>query len=127
MPIALARIETQHPSRYLGQFCKHAAAMGDGAHSPRMHLHPGMRRDVQVEAHCGQTAGTVTFAPWGRCELTVDPGILTVRIESADEEGLRRIQDIVTKDLARFSSRDPLAVSWQRDEAPGEGTRPDPT
>ena len=49
MPIALARIETQRPSRYLGQFCKHAAAMGG-------------RRS------------------------------------------------------ARFSSRDPLTVRWQRDE-----------
>jgi hypothetical protein len=120
MPIALARIETERPSRYLRQFCKHAAAMGDVAHSPRMHLHPGMRRDVQVEAHHGEAAGTVTFDPWGRCELAAEAGFLIVRIESADEEGLQRIQDIVTNDFARFSSRDPLTVRWQRDEPSGE-------
>jgi hypothetical protein len=78
-----------------------------------------MRRDVQVEAHYDETAGTVTFDPWGRCELAADAGTLSVRIESADEEGLQRIQDIVTNDFARFSSRDPLTVRWQRYETPG--------
>lgn len=124
MPIALARIETQRPSRYLGQFCRHAAAMGDSAHSPRMHLHPGMRRDVQVEAEYGETAGTVTFGSWGRCDLAAEAGTLTVRIEAADEDGLHRIQEIVTNDFVRFSSRDPLSVRWQRDEVSGEPSPP---
>jgi hypothetical protein len=119
MPIALARIETQRSSRYLGQFCKHAAAMGGGAHSPRMHLHPGRRREVQVEARYGETAGTVTFGSWGRCDLVAEAGLLTVRIESADEDGLRRVQEIVTGDFAWFSSRDPLTVRWQRSPRSG--------
>jgi hypothetical protein len=51
MPILQAQIQTERASRYLVQFCKHAAAMGSGGHSPRMHLHGVMtRREVQVVA-----------------------------------------------------------------------------
>ena len=51
MPILQAQIQTERASRYLVQFCKHAAAMGSGGHSPRMHPHGVMtRREVQVVA-----------------------------------------------------------------------------
>jgi hypothetical protein len=123
-PILEARIETERPSRYLVQFCKHAAAMGGGEHSPRAHLH-GMaaaRRDVQVRADWSDTRGTVTFTPWGRCTLSAGDGSLAVRIEAADEDGMRQIRDVVTRDLDRFSRRDPLAVTWHRTDTPGTHT-----
>jgi hypothetical protein len=119
MPILEAQIETERASRYLVQFCKHAAAMGSGGHSPRMHLHGTVaRREVQVAAQWSDTSGTVTFTPWGLCTLAADAGILTVRIDTADEDGLAQIRDVVTRDLHRFSQRTPLAVCWQRSEDP---------
>jgi hypothetical protein len=114
MPSLEARIETEQPSRYLVQFCKHAAAMGSRVHGMAGH------REVQVSAEWSDTSGIVTFIPWGRCALTTDANILTLRIDSPDEEGARQIQDVVTQDLARFSRRNPLTVTW--DQPPAAGT-----
>jgi hypothetical protein len=85
-----------------------------------MHLQGVMaRREVQVAADWSDTSGTVTFSPWGRCTLGADADTLTLRIEAADQDGLSQIRDIVTRDLQRFSSRDPLTVSWQQSETFG--------
>ena len=106
MPILNAQVHTDRASRYLGQFCKHAAAMGDGGHTPRMHLHATMaRREVRVTAEWSDTSGTVTFTPWGRCTLTADADTLTLRIDAADEDGLTQIRDIIDRDFERFSRR----------------------
>jgi hypothetical protein len=113
MPILEARIETERASRYLAQFCKHAAAMGSGGHTPRMHLHGMMaRREVRVAAEWSDTRGTVTFTPWGRCTLVADADTLTLQIDATDEDGLGQIRDVITRDLERFSRRDPLTVTW---------------
>lgn len=113
MPILNAEIQTERASRYLVQFCKHAAAMGAGGHTARMHLHPTMARgEVQVAADWSDTLGTVTFTPWGQCALTADGDTLTLRIEAADEDGLTQIRDVIDRDFERFSHRGPLIVTW---------------
>lgn len=118
MPILNARIPTERAGRYLAQFCKHAAAMGGDGHTARLHPHgPAARREVRVTAEWSDTSGTVTFTPWGECTLTADAGALTVRIDAPDEEGLDRIRDIVTRDFERFSRREQLTVTWQRQES----------
>ncbi|HEU4945769.1 MAG TPA: DUF2218 domain-containing protein [Kribbella sp.] len=122
MLIAEARIETERPSRYLVQLCKHAASMAGSSH--RAHLHLGgapARHEVQVDAEWSDTHGTVVFSSWGRCALAAGANTLTVRIEATDEQSLRRIQDVVTGDLDRFGRRDGLTVSWRRSEATGDG------
>ena len=125
MPILQAQIQTDRASRYLIQFCKHAAAMGDGRHGPRMHLQGVIARsEVQVTADWSDTRGTVTFAPWGRCILGADAGTLTLRIEAADQDGLTQVRDIISRDLKRFSNRDPLTVTWQEAETPGAAPFP---
>ena len=107
-----ARIATDRPERYLAQFCKHAAGMGGGGHA-RMHQpdHDPVA-DVDVDAEWSDAHGLVTFSPWGTCTLTADETTLTLRIQARDEEDLRRIEGIVTRDLDRFGRRDGLAVSW---------------
>ncbi|GAA0401853.1 hypothetical protein GCM10009530_62160 [Microbispora corallina] len=117
MRILQAHIRTERASRYLVQFCKHAAAMGGGGHTSRMHLHgPMVRSEVRVAAEWSETSGTVTFTPWGQCTLVADPGTVMLRIEAADEDGLVQIRDVVTRDFERFSRRDPMTVTWERPE-----------
>lgn len=125
MPSSQAQVQTDRASRYLVQLCKHASAMGGGGHGPRVHLQGSMaRRDVQVAADWSDTSGTVTFTPWGRCVLAADAGTLTLRIDAADEDGLSQIRDIITRDLQRFSTRNPLTVTWQQAETPGTAPIP---
>lgn len=111
MQAAEARIETERPSRYLVQLCKHAAAMGagGGGHPPRLHARP----DVRVSAEWSESRGTITFDPWGRCTAEANLNVLTLRVEAADDENVRRIQDILTRDLDRFGRRDNLTVRWR--------------
>jgi hypothetical protein len=114
VPIVEAHIETDRPSRYLQQFCKHAAAMGtdhNGAHRHTRHS-PGPRT-VRVDADWSETRGVVTFTPWGRCTITTDGATLTVRIEADDEDDLKSIQDVVSNDFDRFGRRDGLQVTWR--------------
>ena len=41
------------------------------------------------------------------------PGRLAVRAQAADEESLRRIQDLLTVRLQKFGRRERLTVAWQ--------------
>lgn len=42
------------------------------------------------------------------------PGLLAVRVEAADEESVRRIQDLLTSRLQKFGRREHLTVNWRR-------------
>jgi hypothetical protein len=120
MLISEAQIDTDRPSRYLVQFCKHAAAMGaTQGHGPRVHLRALLtRREVQVHAEWSDTHATVTFTPGGQCTLVADANTLTLHIEATDEDNLRRIQEVITRNFDRFGRREHLTVTWQRPEAP---------
>ena len=121
MPSLQAQIQTDRASRYLVQFCKHAAAMGaTRGHGFRSHL-PGRSagRDVQVSAEYFENRGVVTFTPWGRCTITATPATLMIEIDATDPNNLQRIRDIITRDLDRFSHRNPLTISWHQPDVPG--------
>jgi hypothetical protein len=121
MPTAEARIETARASRYLVQFCQHAAAMG-GAHGHRPQMHDGdrerVRREIQVKADWSETEGIVHFTPWGRCTLKAMETALELRVDATDDEKLMHIQEIITADMLRFGRRDQLTVSWRRIDTP---------
>ncbi len=122
MLTAEAQIETQRPGRYLVQLCKHAAAMaGTRGHRPRVHAGSDARagREVQVHAEWSETRGVVRFDPWGQCAIQASADRLTLRVEATDEEALRQIQDVLTRDLGRFGRRERLTLNWHRPEAPG--------
>ena len=101
------------------RLCTHAASMGRAhGHEPRVHLSESLSRgEVDVQAQLSDTHGTVTFSPWGRCEIVATTTALLLRIEASDEERLRRIQDIVTRDLDRFSGSEQLAIEWRQTDA----------
>ncbi|MGH3192518.1 MAG: DUF2218 domain-containing protein [Streptosporangiaceae bacterium] len=115
MLTAEARLQTEQPSRYLVQLCRHASLINHKIlqrHGAKAQVRP----EVQ-HVEWSDTDGTLTFS-WGRCMMQAGPGTLTVRAEAANEENLQRIQDLIARNLERFGRRDHLKVNWQRPGAP---------
>jgi hypothetical protein len=131
MPTAEARIDTDRPSRYLVQLCRHIGHMGDPSrrfrHRPAApHVNEEERGDVQLSiVESSDTHAVIDFAPWGRCTMRAEPNVLTLRVDATDEENLRRLQDVLTRNLTRFGRRDRLEVAWLGPDAgaPGESPR----
>src|SRR5215469_14140941 len=110
MLTAEAHVQTEHPDRYLVQLCRHAQQVHRLRHRPSHGRADAQPPKVEHVEWSG-TRGTVDFG-WGRCTMQASGKLLTLRAEAADEEGLQRVQDIVTQDIERFGSRDHLTVSW---------------
>lgn len=115
-----ACVETDRPSRYLVQLCRHFNHQGRHLpHRPRTHhggewhAHP----EGQAQVEWSETHGTVNFG-WDQCTMQATPDTLTLRAEAADEETLQRIQGLLAGHLNRFGRRDDLTVNWQRPIAP---------
>jgi hypothetical protein len=115
MLTAEALVETQYPARYLAQLGRHAGKMSEHRlHRPRAHGGGGTQPQV-TEADWSETAGTVSLS-WGRWSMQALPGTLRLRAEAADEESLRRIQELITARLEKIGRRDQLTVGWQATE-----------
>lgn len=116
MPVAEAHVPTPRAGRFLVQLCRHADAMSGKA----LHLHgdrAGQARPEVLRVEYSDTEGSIEFN-WGQCVLRSTSDTLAVRVEVADEERLRQIQDLLTADLERFGRRDGLQVTWERVESP---------
>ncbi len=115
MLTAEARIQTEHPSRYLAQLCRHANSINHKIlrlHSGKVQVRPELQH---VEWSGNDGALTLT---WGRCTVHAGPDTLTVRAHATNEENLQQIQNLITRNLERFGRRDHLKVNWQRPVAP---------
>ncbi|MEV6041146.1 DUF2218 domain-containing protein [Nonomuraea sp. NPDC052116] len=123
MPTAEARVATERAGRYLAQLCRHATQMGHGfpAH-PGRDRHMGSERPKNVQAEWSETSGTITV-DGGSCVLEATAEALTLRIEAEDEDGLQRLQTLLTRNITRMGRRDSLAVDWSRTDA-NAGTAP---
>jgi hypothetical protein len=127
-PIAMlaaeADIRTEHAARYLARLCGHAAKMGTAGrrlgHRRPSHAPGGAPPQVR-RVECAATEGTVTL-DWGRWTMRALPGLLTVRAEAADEENLRRIQDLLTTRLGNLGRREHLTVAWRAGTAEARTT-----
>lgn len=111
MLTSYARLETARPSRYLVQLCRHASEMGRyRLHRPRDH--GGEAGPPRVRhAEWSEGRGLVSF-DFGRCHLRADTHVLTLRVEAADVDALRRMQVLLAKRLEMMGRRDRLAVVW---------------
>ncbi|MFE9880648.1 DUF2218 domain-containing protein [Streptomyces sp. NPDC005784] len=125
MPTAEARVVTDRPSRYLVQLCRHFSNKGRHL-GRRLHGHAGgdeqALRDMravaeQAEVEWSDIEGQVALA-WGRISLRVTPGVLSLHVEAAADDDLRRLQDLVAGHIERFGRRDGLRVHWQSPETP---------
>ena len=103
-----AHVETERASRYLAQLCRHFGNLR--RHESR--LEEQAPSDLQVNVEWSDTHGIITF-DWGRCTLRAEPDALTLSAEAPDEEGLRRVKDLVGGHVERFGSRDHLSVTWR--------------
>ena len=119
MLTAEADIQTEHAARYLERVCGHAGKMGAAGHRlghrPLSHARGDGPPEVR-HVECSGTEGTVSLN-WGQWTMRALPGLLAVRAEAADEQCLRRIQDLLTVRLQKFGRREHLTVNWRRSEA----------
>jgi hypothetical protein len=111
MLTAEARVQTGQPGRYVTQFCRHARQVHRLRHQPPAHDGGAQPPEVR-SAECSGTRAVVSFG-WGQCTMVATPGTLTVRVEAADAEKLRLVQDIVARDVERFGKRERLTLDWQ--------------
>lgn len=90
-----AQVPTASASRYLQQVCKH------WSHKFAVEFTP--------------EHGTIPFSEDRRCDLSAADGILTLRVEAADDAILERTQDVVIDHLKRFAFREDLGdIRWQK-------------
>ena len=119
MLTAEADIQTEHAARYLERVCGHAGKMGAAGHRlghrPPYHARGGGPPEVR-HVECSGTEGTVSLN-CGQWTMRALPGLLAVRVEAADEQSLRRIEDLLTTRLQKFGRREHLTVTWRRPEA----------
>jgi hypothetical protein len=124
MPTAEAHVQTDQPSRYLVQLCKHARQVHRLRHRPPAHNGSEGQPPPRVQhVEWTDTDGVVSFG-WGQCTLLATPNMLTLRAEAASEETLRRVQEIVASDIERFGKRERLQVTWQRSHPQPPATQP---
>ena len=118
MPTAEAQVPTERASRYLVQLCRHANQMG-GHRMTRLPDHiradPQARHDMprNVAAEWSDTQGTISV-DGAACTLRATAGALALRADAVDDDTLVRLQEMITRNLGRFSRREPLTVTWRR-------------
>ncbi len=126
---ANARVGTERPGRYLVQLCQHIGHMSDKTRSLR-HGAPGngpARDQVEITVvESSDIHAIVEFAPWGRCVMRAEHNLLTLHLEATEEENMRRLQEILTRNLTRFGRRDHLEVRWDRPGTSAEPGSPKP-
>jgi hypothetical protein len=92
-----------------------------GRHGPGRHGPGGHERSEIRNVEWSDTRGVID-AGWGRCTLTAEPDALVVRVEAADEDGLRLLQEMVAHRVETIGSRERLKVRWEG-RAPADGSR----
>jgi hypothetical protein len=119
MLTAEAHVQTERPSRYLVQLCRHAHQMGQRRlHRARTHGGGDTQAPPEVQhVEWSDTHGIVRLS-LGQWTMEATPDTLTLRAEATNEKDLQRIQDLVAGRLEMIGRRDRLTVTWQRPDAP---------
>jgi hypothetical protein len=92
-----AHVITESPARYAKQLASHL-----GHKLPFTH-DDDRSWTVQLETAQGL--------------LVAGDGVLSLHVESSDEETLARLQDVLARHLERFGQRHELTVAWHRNAA----------
>ncbi|MDN6855267.1 DUF2218 domain-containing protein [Pseudomonas sp. CAN2814] len=93
MPASHATVPTPEAARYLKRLCNHFAH--------------------KLPVELTEERGVLTF-DFGTCRLLATAEALQLEAESADAEGLERLQNVVVSHLDRFAWKEgQLPVNWQ--------------
>ncbi len=111
MLTAEAVVHTDNANRHLAQLCRHAGKMVDSPHIETHSLGGGHVPPEIESVDCTESEGVIAFRA-GRCVIRATSDALTLRVEAADEESLRRIQHLIASRLEAIGSREQLNVSW---------------
>jgi hypothetical protein len=98
MLIAEASVATERSRRYLVQLCKHISLVA--RMNPRMHV------------DWSDDHGVIRLGS-SRCTLRSEPGVLRLRAEAPDAEGLLQLEQRVADRLVQIGRRDQLTVTWK--------------
>jgi hypothetical protein len=99
MLTAEAHVVTERASDYLGKLCRHIKRVAE-SHSTG-----------PLDVEWSESHGMASFG-WGRCILQATPEMLMLRVEAAGEDGVRRIEALITERLETFGSAERLKVTW---------------
>lgn len=88
-----ARVESEAAERYLIQLCKHFAH--------------------KIPATYEGNRGRIEFGV-GVCTLNAETGVLVMEAESANDDDLARLEQVVASHLERFAFRDKPTIEWKR-------------
>ena len=92
MPSSAAHVETDRPSPYLKQLCKHF----------------GHKTEVSFDDEHGRIA----LPSGGTCTLRADGRELELVAAAETPADLARVEQVIGSHLERFGRRDGLAVAW---------------
>jgi hypothetical protein len=93
MTTTTARLDTEHPERFIKQLVSHLGnRLETSAPDPRH--------------------GSVHMPDGGTCELTADATGISLSAEAATDDDLARIQDVVARHLLRFTDIPALTTDW---------------
>lgn len=118
MLTAEATIQSERPSRYILQLCRHAQQVQRLRNRGRaLHDRGDAQPRPEVEhVEWSDARGRVSFG-WGQCTMQATPTTLALRVEAIDAAKLQWIQDIVASNIERFGRCEHVKVNWQRRDA----------
>ena len=90
--IASAHVATATPARYISRLCKHFAH--------------------KLPVSFDEQQGRIEFA-FGLSLLQADAQGLTLRVESASNDDLVKLQGVVASHFERFAWQEALSLDWQ--------------
>lgn len=85
-------VTTERASQYLASLCKHFAH--------------------KIPVRVGKGSGQIEF-DFGQCDLSVNSGVLTLKVTAENRPDLEKTIDVMTNHLERFAFRENLDLKWQ--------------
>lgn len=113
MSAAQTSIPTENASVYLTRLSGHSGKMAAAASRLR-HGHSAHADEPRPQVRHMQHDGseTTVILDRGQWTMRAEPGRLVISIQAPDQDGLRRIQDLLSARLRKLARHEQLAITW---------------
>ncbi|MFJ5215743.1 hypothetical protein ACIP98_13580 [Streptomyces sp. NPDC088354] len=111
MLITETRIRTDRPHLFLARFCRRPGRTG-GRLSHLLHVLHGGGAAPRVHRVEGSGARRTVDVGSGRCTVHAGPGVLNLRAEAGDRDGLESVQHWAAERLRKLSKGGAPHVTW---------------